>query len=269
MSRRCQSERVARPLRSTTAGIWNQGLSWYYLMTRRRPTGTASPSTPADDLKRLVRAARGVEPETLKTLAVMAEAFELEKEKAEIDADLSARKRLLSERRPQSLWDPQAETPKTLHAPAPPPVDVSIDRARLGQETPPSNPSEMPGLPENSHQRSRGRPPPVNAETPEVATKADHSEPSTAPDRRPWPSRSVAQPQGSEGDGPYQQRRVEWALKHLYPDGVLPPRLSVANITREIGNKLVSQVAREAAMSDGGTPSWNTVDRTLRRLKLR
>ena len=237
-------------------------------MTRRRPTETAPPNTPADDLRRLVRAAREVEPETLNTLAAIAEAFELEKKKAEIDADFSARKRFLSERRPQSLWDPQAEAPETPHAPAPPPIDVSKDSARLGQETPPSNPPEPPGLLENSRQRSRGRPPPVNAETPKVATKADHIEPSTAPNRRPWPSRSVAQPQNSEGDAPYQQRRVEWALKHSYPDGVPPPGLNVANITRQISNKLESQKAREAAMSDGGAPSWNTVDRTLKRLKL-
>ena len=151
-------------------------------MTRRRPTETAPPSTPADDLKRLIRAARGLEPEKLNTLAAMAEAFKLEKKKAEIDADLNARKRLLSERCPQSLWDPQAEAPETPLCACPAPHRREQRFCASGaRDAAVKDPLEPSGLSENSRQRSRGRPPPVNAETPKVAMKADHIEPSTAP----------------------------------------------------------------------------------------
>jgi hypothetical protein len=209
-------------------------------MTRRRPTGTAR--TPADDLKRLVRAARGVEPERLNTLTVMAEAFELEKKKAEIDADLSARKRLLSERRPQSLWDPQAEAPKTPHAPAPPPVDVSKDPARLGQETPPSNPFELPGLSENSRQRSRGHARPVNPETSEVVRKTDHVEP---------PTDTV--------DGP-QRARIRWAVEGTRDWHKLGPRA----LTQKINERLDSEDGRKAGKHFGRPVSADTVRRFLK-----
>ena len=213
---------MARALCSTTAGIWNQGLSWYSLMTRRRPTETAPPSTPADDLKRLVRAARGVEPETLHKLTMMAEALALEKKRAQIEADLSVRKRWLRKKRPQSLWDPHpaATIPSTRHSPA----DVSGAPACPAQEPPPSNDPSEPGLLENSGQRSPGHAPPVNPETSEVVRKADHVEP---------PTDTV--------DGP-QMARIRWALEGTRDWHKLGQRA----LTQKINERLDSENGRES-----------------------
>jgi hypothetical protein len=210
------------------------------LMTRRRPTETAPPSTPADDLKRLVRAARGVDPETLNTLAAIAEAFKLEKKKAEIDADLSARKRLLSERRPQSLWDPHpaATIPSTRHSPA----DVSSAPACPAQEPPPSNDPSEPGLLENSGQRSPGHAPPVNPETSEVVRKTDHVEP---------PTDTV--------DGP-QMARIRWALEGTRDWHKLGPRA----LTQKINERLDSEDGRKAGKHFGRPVSADTVRRFLK-----
>jgi hypothetical protein len=229
-----------------------------------------------DDFVRLGGAiTRGVKPEDLHTLAVAAETFELrkkleelEKEATKIKVDLSDKEKWLGERLSRHLSDPRPTAP-ILSTPNSSPADERGAPAGLAQEPPANGPSEPLGLLGNSGQRSPGRAPRVNPEIPEVVTKADHVEPSTAPDPRPSPIRSAAQIQDSERDRRYQQLRVEWALKRLYPDEVPPPGLGVANITREIGRKLTSQEAREAAMSDGGTPSWNTVDRALKRLGLR
>jgi hypothetical protein len=194
---------------------------------------------------------------------------ELEKGKAQIEADLSADEKRLDEWLPRSLWDPQAAAP-ILSTPPFSPADGSGAPAYPSREPPPAiDPSEPPALLENGSERSPGVAPRANPETPQILMKADHLEPSVAPAQVPSPVRSAAHPQDSEGCGGTQQKRAEWAFRQLYPDLVLPPGLGVANLTRQIGKKLASQEAREAATSDGGDPKWNTVDRMLKRLKLK
>ena len=212
-------------------------------MAPRPPTGTnAPPKNPSDetDLMRLVRAADGVEPKTLHKLTIMAEVFALEKKKAQIEADLSVRKRWLRKKGPQSLWDPQAaaKIPSTRRSPA----DVSGAPACPAQEPPPSNDPSEPGLFENSGQRSSSHAPPVNPETTEVVRKTDHVEP---------PTDTV--------DGP-QRARIRWAI-----EGIRNWRKEGTRaLTQKINKRLDSEDGRNAGRHIGRPVSVDTVWRFLK-----
>ena len=193
---------------------------------------------------------------------------ELAKETAQNEADLGLLEGWLDEKFPHDWWDPHAVATKTSAAPAPSAADPIGDSARPAQERPPANnQSEAPGQLENGGQRALGRPPFVNPETFKILTKSDPVEPPTALDPQPPPIQSATQPRDRKRDGGYQQRRVKWALDRLGRGRNLTSDLNIANITRAVGRMLASQEAREAAMFDGGAPSWNTVDRALGRPK--
>jgi hypothetical protein len=151
-----------------------------------------------DHLMRLVRAIEcGVETEVLtaQQTAVFARVFEkrkrlqeLEKEKAQIEAELSADEKWLDEVLPRHLWDSKAAAP-ILSTPHFSPADGSGAPAGPAQGPPRVNDLfEAPGLLENSGQHSPGRASAVNPEARQVDRKIGPEKPLSATDESvDWP----------------------------------------------------------------------------------